>query len=176
MKNKFYIVGQKVLIIWPIGILIALAFDTFYQIEWISPLLIGLIISLGRVFWNVFEYDKFNSIEEKDYLESKHKISFPNSPAMLDMIRDQTQGVFANVVLVDKEDEQGFWLFDVANSRSQFTSFMMVNFSSDNIVVTIKPKYFSFLPNRAENYRIIHRLKKRAEKLATTLEPIRDAN
>jgi hypothetical protein len=168
MENKVNIVASKALMLWPVGILIALVFSGFQDIDWPWTLAGGLFISLAWIFWNVFEYDKYDSIRKEDYLESKHVVRLPKSEDVLDMILEQTKGAFADVILTDKMDDQGYWLFDVERSRWREPAFMKVDFSGQEIVVSLKPKYLPFMPDLATNYRIVNRLKRAAEKLTTT--------
>lgn len=166
MKNKFNIVVLKIGMLFPLGIAMAVLISGFTNIDWLWAAVGGLVFAAGFVFWNVFEYDKFDLIKDEDYLESTHSITLPNTEAILEMIQSQARGVFSDVILTDKKDDQGYWRYDIKSSR--YPSFMRVDFNSNDIVVTIKPKYLTFIPDFAINYRIIHRLRRTAEKLTST--------
>ena len=39
----------------------------------------GIVGSFGIVFWQLFDYEKFSEMENKDFLESKHFFKIDNS-------------------------------------------------------------------------------------------------
>ena len=162
MKNKFRIIALKTLMLWPIGAFLATLLLRDIA-GWIWIISVGLTLAVAYVFWNVFEYDKYDSISSEDYLKSSHTIKLPNSKDVINMIDSETKGVFADVKLTDKLNEQGYWIYDIRNSG--FGATMRVNFSSKDVVVTIKTKFFAFIPDFAKNYRIVHRLNRAAENL-----------
>jgi len=44
---------------------------------------------------------------------------------------------------------------------------MKVDFSRNEVKVTLKPKFLNLLPDLTRDYRIVNRLKRKAEKLIT---------
>jgi hypothetical protein len=114
-------------------------------------ILIPLSISVGNIFYNIFEYEKFDSITIKDFLNSKHKITINNTNENWEKLRTIINLQFKPIKLKIKEDNKLVYLV----SNNILESELTFEKEEDEINILIKKRYISFLPDRANNYQII---------------------
>ena len=166
MKARHQKIIVKSLLLSPLGMLLLFAFTSMnFQNNWLLIILGGIVFGAGTVFFQMFDYDKFDDISDEDYLESKHTLILPNTPEVLAPIDEQTKGAFADVILTDHEQDAGTRVYEIEQSIAN--SFLTIEFKETELKLIIKKKrILSFLPDKAANYRIIHRLKRKAEKMS----------
>ncbi len=148
------------LIIMPL----VMCFTTKFEL-WII-LLGGYALSILTTLIEALKYDSFPKMIIADYLESKHKVILPKSEIVVKVISREAGSVFSDVILTDEEDEHGYRLYDISMSNGIFysySSYLKIDFLEKVTVLSIKPKWFGYLPDYTKNYKLLHSLKTKIE-------------
>ena len=125
------------------------------------PIIIGIVISTGIIFYNVFDYEKFNDMINLDFLESNHRIEIENTDSNWKIINQIiTNNITAQLF------EQNEKIIKLQIERKILDSILKISRNDNLILIEIKKKIFKFLPDRAQNYRTIKRLEKRIKTIA----------
>ena len=91
MENKTTKFIFKTLILFPIGFGIWTLISGIDRIHWFFPTMMGFGLAFGTIFWNLFDYEKFDKMKITDFLESRHKLNVENSDENWNQIIDLTE-------------------------------------------------------------------------------------
>jgi len=161
MENKTIKFVLKILIIFPNIFFITYVLNGFDLKFWVFEIISSFMISFGIVFWQLFDYEKYNQISYEDFLESKHSLSLENSEENWGQFNEMVKNPLLELKIIEKTDN----ILKVQIGRKFIDSILTVNRTTDIIIVDIERKFFSFLPDRAENYRTIQKFAKSSKKL-----------
>jgi len=146
----------KTLLFFPIGFGIWSFRSSFDFNDLTFHIVAGLVISFGIVFWQLFDYEKFNDIKYEDFLESKHKLSFENTAENWEKIEDMLKTPFANLKVIKKNES----FLKVKIERRFQNSILIIQKIEEEIIVEIEKEFLTFLPDNADNYRTIKNISK----------------
>ncbi|AZQ57286.1 hypothetical protein EJ994_00115 [Maribacter sp. MJ134] len=157
MENKTTKFIYKTLILFPIGFGIwtfIIGIDSFY---WFFPTMMGFGTAFGIIFWNLFDYEKFNGMEMTDFLESRHKLNMENSDENWNQITDLTEKSIIKLKVLEKS--KNFLKIEIP--RKLFHSILTAEKTENGITLKIQKKgILKFLPDNAENYYTIQKFEK----------------
>ena len=121
---------------------------------WTSMVITALVISSIQIFSNIFDYDYYNTIEPKDYLESKHH--FQSNYSTEKWMKIQNLESVHNHKLKKIENTDQFIKYELILTKMNSTITFQRN--GDLIELYIQKKFFSFLPDKAVNYKSLKKL------------------
>ncbi|WP_299429973.1 hypothetical protein [uncultured Maribacter sp.] len=156
MENKTTKFILKTILLFPIGFGFWTLINGFDLNHWIFPVIAGFVGSFGIVFWQLFDYEKYDEIEYVDFLESKHSIIVENSNENWNEINKLIKNQFVKIKILEKTENT----LKVQIERKFMDSILTVNKNQNNIVMDIERKNLGFLPDNAENYRTLRKLTK----------------
>ena len=166
MENKTTKFIFKMLIFFPIGSAIWILVNGFENFHWFFSTLIGFLFAFGIVFWNLFDYEKFNGIELNDFLESSHNLSIENSNENWNRIIDLTEQSIMKLKTLEKSKT----ILKIEIPRKIFDSIFIAERSKNEITLKIEKKgILKFLPDNAENYRTLQKIGKELKTTANTV-------
>ena len=149
MENKTTKFIFKTLILFPIGFGIwtfISGIDNFY---WFFPTIMGFGLAFGTIFWNLFDYEKFDGMDINDFLESRHKLMIENSDENWNRIIDLTEKSIIKLKVLEKSNST----LKIDIPRKLFDSILTVEKTDNGIALKIEKKgVLKFLPDNAENY------------------------
>ncbi len=122
---------------------------------WISYAIGSLLLSFGFIFCNVFDYEKFDSIANNDFLDSKHFFIIDKSAENWLIIEEMIKEHHLKVISVSDGK-----IICERNGRL-VNSLVTFHKTAAIIEVEIEIKYFKFLPDYAANYKFLLNLKKK---------------
>lgn len=154
MSQKLVKFLIKMIFVFPIGFLFWNIPNGFESDKMLIPIIGGIGISFLIIFWNVFEYEKHNNISSKDFLESKHSIDIENNEENWNKLREILNHQFIKRVKFKETD--GFILVQIDQKIAN--SILIAEKIDQKINLRIKRKNFNFLPDMAENYRLLTNL------------------
>ena len=155
MKNKTTKFISKMFILFPIGFGIWYLLYGFENFYWFLPTLFGLVFAFGIVFWNLFDYEKFNDITLTDFLESSHKLNIENSDENWNRIIDLIEKSIIQLKVLGKTQTN----LKVKIPGKISDSILSVEKINNGIVITIeKEGLIKFLPDNAKNYKLFKKL------------------
>lgn len=114
----------------------------------------GIIIALLIVFWNLFEYEKFNEIVYNDFLESQHSALIENTEENWSNLKTKLNLQISKINKIYETDTQLEYQIDQKISDS----LLRIERKNDKIVLHIRRKHLNFIPDMAENYKILRKL------------------
>ncbi len=117
------------------------------------------MMSFFIVFWQLFDYEKYNEISYEDFLESKHSLRLKNSDENWLQFEEMIKNPLLNLKVIEKTEDT----LKVQIERKFIDSILTVNRAPDAIIVNIEKKFYSSLPDRAENYRTLQKLAKSSQ-------------
>lgn len=159
--DKIKKVFLKTLFFFPFYLLVILLYTfIFYDFELGYHLvIIALILSIITVFVNLLDYNKFNDIATKDYLESKHKTRVRVSDQLWDFCK-QLESYLPNLKMeaieYGRENIQYKIHFNIL--IGQLNSILEFRKSDDHILISIKKQFITVLPDQGVNLKIIRRV------------------
>jgi hypothetical protein len=153
-KTKKFLL--KSIYLFPIGFLIWFLSSGFEIDDIGISIISGVIFSLLVIFWNLFEYEKFNGIIDNDFLESKHFKSLENNSENWNRIKSQLKMQVMDFRKIRETDS--FVEYEISQKLSN--SILRVEKGNELILLKIKRKYLNFIPDMAKNYKIINKLVK----------------
>ncbi|VXB94648.1 hypothetical protein [Maribacter litoralis] len=165
MKNKTIKFLLKVFMFFPVCFGVMLWFDGFDLNDWIFKIVVGFVGAFGLTFWQLFDYEKYSDIAYEDFLESKHSLRLDNSEENWSKFQEMIENPLLKLKITEKTENK----LKVQIERKIIDSILTVSKTPDAIIVNIENKFFSFLPDRAENYRIIQKLAKRSQRSKSIL-------
>ncbi|WP_196890242.1 hypothetical protein [Aureivirga sp. CE67] len=142
--------------------IIAILFTIFFIINyifkenwsWIYILIVSFVFSGTYIGSNIFDYDFYNDMDTKDYLETNHesKINFSdNNWNKLKNIEEIKE--YPCIKIEEKKDSIKYKIK---------TGFIvsLIEFKKENnqIISKIHKKYFGFIPDKALNYKILRNI------------------
>ena len=154
-KTKKFLL--KSIYLMPFFILIWMLTSGFDLDKLVSSIIAGLILSILVIFWNLFEYEKFNDIIANDFLESQHSELLENNSENWNRIKSQLKIQVGNFRKI-RETEN---LIEYEIIQKITNSILRAERKNEQILVEIKKRHLNFIPDMAENYRIINKLMKR---------------
>lgn len=160
--NKISKFLAKTVLVFPFTFIVwTLIYNKFDFNNLLFPIIIGIVISTGIIFYNVFDYEKFNDMINLDFLESNHRIEIENTDSNWKIINQIiTNNITAQLI------EQNEKIIKLQIERKILDSILKISRNDNLILIEIKKKIFKFLPDRAQNYRTIKRLEKRIKTIA----------
>lgn len=155
MNDKIYKIIVKTLVLLPIGLSFWVLINGFDLKNWIIPLIAGSVISFGIVFWNIFDYEKYEDMELEDFLESKHRLRVKNCKENWERIEEMIKKSFVRLkVLTQTKDT-----IKAQVSGKLIPSILTVSKTEKGIIIGIEKKYLKSIPDKAGNYRILRLIK-----------------
>ncbi|MFK7756670.1 MAG: hypothetical protein AB8B53_07040 [Flavobacteriales bacterium] len=110
--------------------------DKFYMI-----LIIGYVISFGSVLVQMFKYNRYKNMEYKDFLESTHTITFPDTEIPINVLNRDVESAFADIYLTDDQDAHGYRMYIINFRRT--VSHLKVDFLDTSTMCSSKFKDFT---------------------------------
>lgn len=121
-------------------------------------ILMSIIISVFTIVSNVFDYNYYNDIVSNDYLESNHSTEIEYSVEKWESLR-QLDKIDSKITKRIKESETEIEYLIVFNIiKGQLNSKLNFKIEGNKILIEIKKVPISFLPDKANNYKILRRL------------------
>lgn len=117
----------------------------------------GIIIAFGIVFWNWFDYEKYDTSPLNDFLESRHTYNLPYSEENWQNIRHIFQDQLQHPVNFKEQKES----LQLELYQTGINSILSARKTDSQIQISIRKKKLSFLPDNATNYRILKKLQKK---------------
>ena len=150
MKRKIKKMASKTLLILPIAMLLI---DIIFGLEktFISLFFMGFITSFGIIFWNWFDYEKFNKISNVDFMESTHKLTIENTIENWNSLNKflNSQIIEYNPIIITEN------VIKVQITRKFIDSVLLIEKKDSKLNLSIKRNYFSILPDLANNYQLL---------------------
>lgn len=162
MKSKLTKIILKGVLIFPIGFGFISLLRGFDPNHWVFPVFAGFIFSFGVVFWNLFDYEKFDKMDFMDFLESKHEIKFNYNVGSWNKVSEIIKNPFAQLKVIERTEG----LIKVEIDQRFFNSVLTAEHLGNEITIRIKKKYITFLPDSAENYRILQKVNEEINTIA----------
>lgn len=116
-------------------------------------LISGFVLACIYIFYNIFEYEKYMPIYNDEFLESKHQIILSNTPKHQDKIQQLLDSPFTTTNIKDNN------AIEITIQQKLRNSYLRIEIVDNKIHLTIKRTSLSFLPDRAENYKLLLRVK-----------------
>ena len=154
VKTKWAKCLIKTLMLLPVGFLYSIIFMVLDVISFSSSLVISLVFALLMMFWNVFDYEKYNDITIIDFLESKHKIVLEQSNVDWNDLKECIE-VSVNFIQFIKETDK---MMQFQIKRRYLNSILSVRNKNGNFEIEIKSTPLSFIPDNAKNYNTLKRI------------------
>ncbi|EMQ93879.1 glycine cleavage system aminomethyltransferase T [Xanthomarina gelatinilytica] len=151
-KTKKFLI--KSIYLLPLGFFLWMLPNRFNTSDIGISIVAGLIIALLIVFWNLFEYEKFNEILYNDFLESQHSVSIKNTEENWNDLKNKLNLQIAKIKKIRESENHIEYQID----QKITDSILRIEKKNDNIIVTIKRKHLNFIPDMAENYGILKKL------------------
>lgn len=168
MKNKTTKFLLKILRILPIVLIPFLLINGIETYGWIISILLSSMVSFGLIFWNLFDYEKFDTISLEDFLESTHIVRFNSNDENWNAINEILKSQFVNIGT--KKFQECF--IEIEIEQKLTNSVLTVERTTKEILLKIEQKKYSFLPDNAKNYRIITNIEKKITSYTTGLSTI----
>lgn len=165
MKNKTIKFISKTILLFPIGFAIWFLANGFDINNWIFGIVTGLVVSFGIVFWNLFDYEKYNEMNMTDFLESKHKLTLENSIENWNKIEELIKNPSAKLTVLEKTENS----IRIQIDRRILDSILTIKKTQKTILLGIENKYLNYLPDNAENYQTLQKLVNRLKTTANTV-------
>jgi hypothetical protein len=151
-KTRKFLIKSSYL--FPFGFLIWLLPNGLEMSNVAISIIAGILIAFLIVFWNLFEYEKFNEISEKDFLESNHSVSIENNADNWNQLKNKLNLQISKVRKI-RETEN---LIEYQIDQKITDSILRIEKDNNIIKLNIKRKYLNFIPDMAENYNILKKL------------------
>ncbi|KJJ37294.1 hypothetical protein [Aequorivita vladivostokensis] len=151
-KTKKFLI--KSIYLLPLGFFLWMLPNGFNTSDIGISIVAGLIIALLIVFWNLFEYEKFNEILYNDFLESQHSVSIKNTEENWNDLKNKLNLQIAKIKKIRESENHIEYQID----QKITDSILRIEKKNDNILVNIKRKHLNFIPDMAENYGILKKL------------------
>ncbi len=152
MENKTTKFILKTLILFPIGFGIWAFIGGIDVFHWFFPTMMGFGLAFGTIFWNLFDYEKFQGMELNDFLESRHKLIVENSNENWNRIVDLTEKSLIKLKVLEKSNHT----LKIEIPRKFFDSILTVEKIENGISLKIEKKgILKYLPDNAQNYATI---------------------
>jgi len=151
-KTRKFLIKSSYLV--PLGFLIWILPSGFEMSNVVISIIAGTVIAFLIVFWNLFEYEKFNEISETDFLESNHSVSIENNADNWNQLKNKLNLQIAKVRKI-RETEN---LIEYQIDQKITDSILRIEKDNNEIKLNIKRKYLNFIPDMAENYSILKKL------------------
>lgn len=149
--RKFLI---KSIYLFPVGFVLWMLPSGFKTTDISISIFAGIIIALLIVFWNLFEYEKFNEIVYNDFLESQHSALIENTEENWNNLKDKLNLQISKTKKIYETDTQIEYQID----QKIADSILKIEKKNDKIEVNIRRKHLNFIPDMAENYKILRKL------------------
>ena len=144
----------KSIYLFPIGFMLWMLPSGFKTTDIGISIFAGIIIALLIVFWNLFEYEKFNEIVYNDFLESQHSALIENTEENWINLKNKLNLQISKINKIYETDTQLEYQIDQKISDS----LLRIERENDKIVLHIRRKHLNFIPDMAENYKILRKL------------------
>ncbi len=164
MKNKILKIIGKTIVLLPIGLSFWVLINGFDLHNWVYPVISGLVISFGIVFWNLFDYEKYDDMGMVDFLESKHILKIKNNKENWTSINQMIETPFEKLQVLEKTDDN----IKVQINRKFINSILTARKSENEILVAIEKKYMNFLPDKAVNYNTLRKIENETKNILDT--------
>lgn len=159
---KIYKFLKKTVLVFPFAFAFWIAvYDNFEFNHLLFPAVAALVLSVVIVFFNLFDYEKYDNMIDADFLESKHDVHIEYSASNWEIVNDIVASNFNS-----KVKEQSDRVIKLQIERKILDSELVITRTDNQILIGIKKKFISFLPDNAENYKTIKRLEKRIKTIA----------
>lgn len=121
----------------------------------ISIIIIPVVVSFITVLSNVFDYNYYNDIDPKDYLESKHQNQVIYNDVIWDRLSDLNYYIPFKSKLLENNPEKVRYKIYFNILLSQLNSDLSFTRKDDLVHIKIEKPIISFLPDKSRNYRIL---------------------
>ncbi|GGW26241.1 hypothetical protein [Arenibacter certesii] len=136
MNEKVWKITVKSLVLLPIGLSLWVLINGFDLEYWVIPVIAGLVISFGIVFWNIFDYEKFEDIDMSDFLESTHRVTFKYNSKNWNNILQMIQTPFVKLEILEKIGN----IIKTQVHQKFIDSILTIEKSENEIIVDIEKK------------------------------------
>lgn len=153
---------KKTILVFPFSFIFWIAVYNNFEFNHIfSSVVASLVLSMAIVFYNLFDYEKFDNMINTDFLESKHEIKLENSASNWEIINEIVGNNF-NSKIIEQSDK----IIKLEIERKILDSELIITRNANEILIEIKKKIIGILPDRAENYKTIKSLERRINSVA----------
>ncbi|MDB2607010.1 hypothetical protein N9Y48_04465 [Zobellia sp.] len=157
MQNKTIKFITKTLILFPLGFGFFTLINGFENFYWFFSTVLGFMFAFGIVFWNVFDYEKYDAMEIADFLESSHELNVENSDKNWNLICDMMDQSIVQLKKIKKTPSA----LKAEIPRKFLASVFTAEKEESGILLRIKKKgLLKFLPDNTENYRTLRKFQK----------------
>ena len=101
------------------------------------------------MFYNWFDYEKFDQMDSKDFLESTHSTSISKEDLL------SINELSSKLKIKYKVKEISAKSIKIQANDGVNNSVIFLNIIDNLILIKIKRKYFSFFPDNAKNYKML---------------------
>ena len=105
MENKTAKFILKTIILFPIGFGFWTLTNGFDLNHWVIPVIAGFVGSFGIVFWQLFDYEKYDKIQYSDFLESKHSLVADTNSENWNEIDEMIKNPFVKLKVLEKTED-----------------------------------------------------------------------
>lgn len=124
-------------------------------------ILFSFVITGFFLFYQLFDYDRFSKIEEKDFLESSHLVLIKNDKLNWKATQMLLKEKFKNEKIIIVKEEY----LKIKTGKFPGRRVLMCKKTTDNIELSIKYQFISIFPDRGKNYSILRKLVKEINRI-----------
>ena len=154
----------KTLLFFPFYSIVVLIYNfVFYHADFsLEILLIPFLLSIFTIYINTLDYNKFNDLPPKEYLESRHTTTVKYSEEAWNICKRYDIHLVnynAEAIEYSKDEIEYKIKFDIL--IGQLNSILKFKHRNDKIEISIEKQYITFLPDRGVNFKIIRQARKK---------------
>ena len=154
IKTKLMKCLIKTIVLLPLGFLYSLVFVVLGTISLSTGIVMSFVFALLIMFWNVFDYEKYNDISIADFLESKHELVLEQSNVKWNDLKESIEASVNSIQFTKETDE----VMEFHVKRKYSNSVLKVSRKSGVFKIDIKSTPLSFMPDNAKNYNTLKRI------------------
>jgi len=150
----------KTIYLVPFYLAILILYNFILNIELpLFVIIVAPIIAAGaKVFSNLFDYNYYNDMDEKDYLESNHSTTIEYNNEKWQQLKSFTKVQNFEMHMTSETETQLFYTVTFNILKAEINSELSFTKIDEKIKVNIKKKVFTFLPDKTKNYQIIRKI------------------
>ena len=154
IKTKLMKCLIKTIVLVPIGFLYSLIFVILGTISLSTGIVMSFVFALLIMFWNVFDYEKYNDIALADFLESKHEMVLEQSNVKWNDLKESIEVSVNSIQFIKETDE----VIKFHVKRKYLNSVLRVSREGRIFKLEIKSIPIAFIPDNAKNYNTLKRI------------------
>lgn len=144
----------KWLTILPFAILLGYGIASYLQMEnkffWVGGFVMGVVISVFWILYQINEYEAIDKISNKDFLETSHQKEWSYDEKYWTRFRVLLKAQMIDIEIFDNAPTQILARFDQVE--------ILLKKKQENIQLSVKNMGFNYSPDNGANYRILTRI------------------